>query len=75
MENRASRRAEARLAARELVEVLEENAPIDKCLMKAQRLARMLTLPPETSPCRMLVNSSWTHSGKGKDHGQETARR
>jgi len=25
-----------------------------------------VTLPPETSPCRMLVNSAWTHSGKGK---------
>jgi len=34
-----------------------------------------VTLPPETSPCRMLVNSAWTHSGKGKDHGQETAGR
>jgi len=35
----------------------------------------ILTLPPETSPSRMLVNSAWTHSGKGKNHGQETARR
>ena len=34
-----------------------------------------LALPPETRPCRMSVNSSWTHSGNGKDHGQETAGR
>jgi hypothetical protein len=37
-----SRRAEARQAARELVDALEDNVAIDKCLMKAQRLARML---------------------------------
>lgn len=42
METRGSRRAEARLTARQLVEALEDNAPIDRCLMKAQRLARML---------------------------------
>lgn len=42
METRGSRRAEARSAARELVEALEDNAPIDRCLMKAQRLARLL---------------------------------
>jgi hypothetical protein len=39
---RANRRAEARIAARELVEALEDNVAIDKCLMKAQRLARLL---------------------------------
>lgn len=37
-----TRRAEALIAARELVEVLENNESIDRCLMKAQRLARML---------------------------------
>ena len=44
-ETRSTRRTEARVAARELVEALEETAPIDKCLMKAQRLARMLRDP------------------------------
>ena len=45
MEKVGGRRAEARLTARELVEALEENAAIDNCLMKAQRLARMLRDP------------------------------
>jgi hypothetical protein len=42
METRGNRRRDASKAARELVEALESNAPIDTCLMKAQRLARML---------------------------------
>jgi hypothetical protein len=42
MDRKGSRRAEARNVARELVEALESDATIDKCLMKAQRLARML---------------------------------
>lgn len=42
MGQKGSRRNEALIAARELVEALETDAPIDKCLMKAQRLARML---------------------------------
>lgn len=45
MEKLGGRRAEARIAAREFVEALEENAAIDVCLMKAQRLARMLRDP------------------------------
>ncbi|MDP5878252.1 MAG: hypothetical protein QF425_11435, partial [Dehalococcoidia bacterium] len=33
-----------------------------------------LTLPPGTSPYRMLVNSAWTHSGKGKDMARKKHR-
>ncbi len=33
-----------------------------------------MTLPPGTSPYRMLVNSAWTHSGKGKDMARKKHR-
>lgn len=42
MSRAVSRRTEAGNAARELVTALEDNEAIDRCLMKAQRLARML---------------------------------
>lgn len=37
-----SRRAEARATARELLELLEGGSPVEACLMKALRLARLL---------------------------------
>ena len=41
-DNKPSRLDQARVTARELVEALEADEPIAKCLMKAQRLARLL---------------------------------